>query len=134
LYSQRACFDFVTLQDISKVKFPEDYPFPESVKGRGRDFRYVPFCTLLSSFLIVFVRACWFIAVEIGVSTIPVSEVSNLPCPLLIAQLTIPVLLRGALQHWRELRPICLLQRSGHAQTGWGTPSGPGQVPCLKYI
>ncbi|KAL0949690.1 hypothetical protein HGRIS_009727 [Hohenbuehelia grisea] len=48
---------YFVLLDISSVKFPEDYPFPQSVLGRGRDF-----------------RACWFIALEIGVSTIPVSE------------------------------------------------------------
>ncbi|THV08679.1 PLP-dependent transferase [Dendrothele bispora CBS 962.96] len=48
---------YFVLLDISKVKFPEDYPFPKSVLGRGRDF-----------------RACWFIAIEIGVSSIPVSE------------------------------------------------------------
>jgi len=44
-------------QDISSVKFPQDYPFPKSIEGRGRDF-----------------KACWFIALEIGVSSIPVSE------------------------------------------------------------
>ncbi|KAF9075967.1 pyridoxal phosphate-dependent transferase [Rhodocollybia butyracea] len=48
---------YFILLDISKVKFPEDYPFPESVLGRGRDF-----------------KACWFIAIEVGVSSIPVSE------------------------------------------------------------
>ncbi|KAE9410343.1 PLP-dependent transferase [Gymnopus androsaceus JB14] len=48
---------YFILLDISKVKFPDDYPFPQSVLGRGRDF-----------------RACWFIALEIGVSSIPVSE------------------------------------------------------------
>jgi len=48
---------YFILLDISKVNFPDDYPFPESVLGRGRDF-----------------RACWFIALEIGVSSIPVSE------------------------------------------------------------
>ncbi|TFK29364.1 PLP-dependent transferase [Coprinopsis marcescibilis] len=48
---------YFVLLDISKVKFPEDYPFPVSVLGRGRDF-----------------RACWFIATEVGVSSIPVSE------------------------------------------------------------
>ncbi|KAF5333437.1 hypothetical protein D9611_002399 [Ephemerocybe angulata] len=48
---------YFVLLDISEVKFPEDYPFPKSVLGRGRDF-----------------RACWFIAVELGVSSIPVSE------------------------------------------------------------
>jgi len=48
---------YFVLLDISSVKFPEDYPFPKSVQGRGRDF-----------------KACWFIAMEIGVSSIPVSE------------------------------------------------------------
>ncbi|KAF8138605.1 pyridoxal phosphate-dependent transferase [Boletus edulis] len=48
---------YFVLVDISKLKFPEDYPFPESVQGRGKDF-----------------KACWFIAMEIGVSSIPVSE------------------------------------------------------------
>ncbi|RDB22855.1 putative aminotransferase C6B12.04c [Hypsizygus marmoreus] len=48
---------YFVLLDISDVNFPEDYPFPESVLGRGRDF-----------------KACWFIALEIGVSSIPVSE------------------------------------------------------------
>jgi len=48
---------YFVLLDISKVKIPDDYPFPESVLGRGRDF-----------------RVCWFIANEIGVSSIPVSE------------------------------------------------------------
>jgi kynurenine aminotransferase len=48
---------YFILLDISRVDFPEDYPFPPSVLGRGRDF-----------------RACWFIATEIGVSSIPVSE------------------------------------------------------------
>ncbi|KAJ3573354.1 hypothetical protein NP233_g2489 [Leucocoprinus birnbaumii] len=48
---------YFILLDISNLDFPEDYPFPESVLGRGRDF-----------------RACWFIAMEVGVSSIPVSE------------------------------------------------------------
>ncbi|KAF8076262.1 1-aminocyclopropane-1-carboxylate synthase 1 [Lyophyllum atratum] len=48
---------YFVLLDISNVDFPEDYPFPQSVQGRGRDF-----------------RACWFIALEVGVSSIPVSE------------------------------------------------------------
>ncbi|KAG2146705.1 PLP-dependent transferase [Suillus clintonianus] len=48
---------YFVLLDISRVNFPEDYPFPASVQGRGRDF-----------------KACWFIALEIGVSSIPVSE------------------------------------------------------------
>ncbi|KAJ3994101.1 pyridoxal phosphate-dependent transferase [Lentinula boryana] len=48
---------YFILLDISRVKFPDDYPFPGSVLGRGRDF-----------------KACWFIALEVGVSSIPVSE------------------------------------------------------------
>jgi kynurenine aminotransferase len=28
-------------QDSSSVKFPDDYPFPETVLGRGRDFRCI---------------------------------------------------------------------------------------------
>jgi kynurenine aminotransferase len=28
-------------QDISRVKFPEDYPFPLTIQGRGRDFKFV---------------------------------------------------------------------------------------------
>ncbi|KAF9247179.1 PLP-dependent transferase [Melanogaster broomeanus] len=31
---------YFVLVDISKIKFPEDYRFPESVQGRGRDFKY----------------------------------------------------------------------------------------------
>ncbi|KAF5387992.1 hypothetical protein D9615_000310 [Tricholomella constricta] len=52
---------YFVLLDISNVQFPDDYPFPQSVLGRGRDFRY-------------FKMACWFIALEVGVSSIPVSE------------------------------------------------------------
>ncbi|KAJ8595285.1 PLP-dependent transferase [Rhizopogon salebrosus TDB-379] len=48
---------YFVLLDISRVKFPEDYPFPLTILGRGRDF-----------------KACWFMALEIGVSSIPVSE------------------------------------------------------------
>ncbi|KAI0049651.1 PLP-dependent transferase [Auriscalpium vulgare] len=48
---------YFVLLDISNVAFPVDYPFPQSVEGRGRDF-----------------KACWFIALEVGVSSIPVSE------------------------------------------------------------
>ncbi|TCD67666.1 hypothetical protein EIP91_012032 [Steccherinum ochraceum] len=48
---------YFILLDVSNINWPEDYPFPESVKGRGRDF-----------------LACWYIALEFGVSSIPVSE------------------------------------------------------------
>lgn len=48
---------YFVLLDISSVTWPEDYPFPKSLDGRGKDF-----------------KACWFIALELGVSSIPVSE------------------------------------------------------------
>ncbi|KAI0729365.1 PLP-dependent transferase [Fomitopsis betulina] len=48
---------YFVLLDISSVHWPDNYPFPESLHGRGRDF-----------------KACWFIAMEAGVSAIPVSE------------------------------------------------------------
>jgi len=48
---------YFILLDISSVKWPEDYKFPSSLDGRGKDF-----------------KACWFIALELGVSSIPVSE------------------------------------------------------------
>jgi len=48
---------YFVLVDISKVDIPKDYPFPEMIKGRGRDF-----------------HAGWFLAQELKVSSIPVSE------------------------------------------------------------
>ncbi|KZV69864.1 PLP-dependent transferase [Peniophora sp. CONT] len=48
---------YFILMDISQLKIPDDYPFPDTVLGRGFDF-----------------KACWFIAMEVGVSSIPVSE------------------------------------------------------------
>ncbi|KAI0753781.1 PLP-dependent transferase [Fomes fomentarius] len=48
---------YFVLLNISRVRWPEDYPFPPTMEGRGRDF-----------------KAAWFIANEIGVSSIPVSE------------------------------------------------------------
>jgi len=48
---------YFILLDISDVEWPEDYPFPPTITGRGKDFKF-----------------CWFVAQEIGVSAIPVSE------------------------------------------------------------
>ncbi|KAF8623427.1 hypothetical protein AX15_006369 [Amanita polypyramis BW_CC] len=48
---------YFILLDVSKVKIPDDYPYPPTILDRGRDF-----------------KVAWFIATEIGVSTIPVSE------------------------------------------------------------
>ncbi|KAF8665547.1 hypothetical protein AX16_000008 [Volvariella volvacea WC 439] len=66
---------YFILLDISKVKYPEDYPFPASIHGRGRDFKQVTiiyFAHPLSPYYLF--RAAWFIAMEVGVSSIPVSE------------------------------------------------------------
>ncbi|EIW56993.1 PLP-dependent transferase [Trametes versicolor FP-101664 SS1] len=48
---------YFVLLNISRVRWPEYYTFPATLKGRGRDF-----------------KAAWFIANEVGVSSIPVSE------------------------------------------------------------
>lgn len=51
---------YFILADISKVDFPEDYPFPDYIKSRTRDFRFA-----------------WWLAHEFGVVTIPPSDVSE---------------------------------------------------------
>ncbi|KIJ37408.1 hypothetical protein M422DRAFT_33742 [Sphaerobolus stellatus SS14] len=48
---------YFVLLDIADIDIPEDYVFPSSLDGRGRDF-----------------KAAWFIAEQVGVSSIPVSE------------------------------------------------------------
>ncbi|KAF8592673.1 PLP-dependent transferase [Ramaria rubella] len=48
---------YFVLVDVSNLEMPDDYVFPASLDGRGRDF-----------------RACWFIAEQVGVSSIPTSE------------------------------------------------------------
>ncbi|KAI0739491.1 PLP-dependent transferase [Daedaleopsis nitida] len=48
---------YYILLDISRVRWPEDYPFPPHVESRGRCF-----------------KAAWFLANEIKVSCIPVSD------------------------------------------------------------
>ncbi|EJU06486.1 PLP-dependent transferase [Dacryopinax primogenitus] len=48
---------YFLLLDISDVEWPEDFPFPQTIQGRGKDFKF-----------------CWFVAQAIGVSAIPVSE------------------------------------------------------------
>ncbi|KAH7105460.1 PLP-dependent transferase [Auriculariales sp. MPI-PUGE-AT-0066] len=48
---------YFILLDISAFNLPEEYPYPETVQGRGRDFKFG-----------------WVMAQEIGVSAIPVSE------------------------------------------------------------
>lgn len=62
-------------QDISNLQWPEDYPFPKSVEGRGRDFKCVSRANVPVASYSRSIRACWFMAMEIGVSSIPVSEV-----------------------------------------------------------
>ncbi|KAF8493510.1 pyridoxal phosphate-dependent transferase [Gautieria morchelliformis] len=48
---------YFVLVDISDLQIPDDYVFPSSLDGRGLDF-----------------KACWFLAQEVGVSSIPNSE------------------------------------------------------------
>jgi kynurenine aminotransferase len=49
---------YFVLVDMSPIKMPEDYPTPDSCKGRGKDF-----------------KLCWWLAQEIKVASIPPSEV-----------------------------------------------------------
>ena len=62
------------IKNISKVRWPENYTFPTTIEGRGRDFKYVMSCGSSVILLTSMARASWFIANEIGVSSIPVSE------------------------------------------------------------
>ena len=48
---------YFVLVDMSKVKVPEDYPVPDTCKGRGSDF-----------------KKCWWLANELKVVAIPPSE------------------------------------------------------------
>lgn len=48
---------YFVLVDMSKIKVPEDFPIPDTCKGRGKDF-----------------QVCWWMAQEIGVVAIPPSE------------------------------------------------------------
>jgi hypothetical protein len=71
--------------DVSQLKVPEDYPFPDVVLGRGKDFKWVSKRPALrrcvDGQLIVIVgriscRICWWLAQEFKVVAIPPSEVS----------------------------------------------------------
>jgi kynurenine aminotransferase len=48
---------YFVLVNMSKVKVPSDYPFPDHVKDRPRDF-----------------KLCWFLIQEVGVAAIPPTE------------------------------------------------------------
>ncbi|KAF8454546.1 kynurenine aminotransferase [Terfezia claveryi] len=48
---------YFVLANLSKVHFPEDYPFPNHVSSRARDF-----------------KMCWWLIKEIGVAAIPPTE------------------------------------------------------------
>jgi len=48
---------YFVLVNMKKVKVPSDYPFPDHVKDRPRDF-----------------KLCWFLIQEVGVAAIPPTE------------------------------------------------------------
>lgn len=48
---------YFLLVDVTKIKLPENYEYPDSIKGRGKDF-----------------QKCWFMAQELKVVAIPPSE------------------------------------------------------------
>lgn len=45
------------LANLAKVRFPDDYPFPDYISSRARDF-----------------KMCWWMIKEIGVAAIPPTE------------------------------------------------------------
>ena len=68
---------------------------------------------------VLWTRACWFIAMEIGVSSIPVSEVRTLSFLAQVMAGSRPftlVLLRRTLVHWGELYSLFFLQRFRHLE------------------
>ena len=67
---------------------------------------------------------------EIGVSSIPVSEVRTDGLPICAHRLTTfeQVLLRRTYDSGGELHPLCILQRSGHVEGSWGAPAEPQEV------
>jgi kynurenine aminotransferase len=67
---------YLKWQDISSLRIPDDYPFPKVLEGRGKDFKSVTLAVQYSSLRSIIFRACWFMAYEVGVSAIPVSEAS----------------------------------------------------------
>lgn len=74
---------------------------------------------------------------EIGVSAIPVSEVSHFDflsiCIVFIIEI-LPVLLRGALSVWRELHPVRVLQGLGYVEESWREVAGNEEVAALEIL
>jgi len=92
---------YFVLVDMSPIKVPEDFPTPESCKGRGKDF-----------------QLCWWIAQELKVASIPPSEVSK--CGGGDRGISLmPVLLQGTRQHRRE---VCAIRLRTFL---WQRPEGP---------
>ena len=83
---------YFVLVDISPIKVPEDFPIPDSCKGRGKDFAF-----------------CWWLAQTVKVSGIPPSEVSRVVCSVEGWSLT-SVLHRGPRRAGREVCPLRLCE------------------------
>ena len=90
---------------------------------------------LLFVVLTRYARACWFIAMEIGVSSIPVSEVR---CP--VAQMDSAVhtcshlvLLRGTHFYRGELCSLRLLQGHRYPEARGRAAAEVKTVPCMTY-
>lgn len=84
---------YFLLVDMSKIKLPEDYHYPDTVLGRGLDF-----------------KKCWFMAQEIKVVGIPPSEVRLYRARDCKCRATnhraLPVLLQGARRDRRKVWPF----------------------------
>ena len=132
--------DAVGMQDISRVRWPEDYPFPPTVEGRGRDFKYV---SPSPSFIL---HSCSSSLVSSGRRG---SSRTRLACrrsrsaryvhvacvgggKLIRISTRIVVLLRGARWHRGELRAVRVLQGPRHAPRRGRAAAAPARVPRLR--
>ena len=129
------------------MRWPEDYPFPASVEGRARDFKCAAnLCSMPINTHLFISRAAWFIANEIGVSSIPVSEVRPSPNPPSRCTRSLcasrAVLLPGARRDRRELRALRVLQGPRHPPPRGRAAPAPARVhrlnagllgPCVRH-
>jgi hypothetical protein len=108
------------IQDVSKVKIPEDFKFSPLLDGRGRGYQCVVTMIIESLANKCTRRVSWWMAQEIGVSPIPLGDVCrssrSVPQPDRFA-----VLLCSACSYWRCICSFRFLQGRGYPETGGST-------------
>jgi hypothetical protein len=121
-------------KDSSSVKIPDDYPFPESVLGRGRDFRWVHVrymeyaVNVLDQGMLVHCNGdrCLCDPSKRGTHPqIPHLDMASSP------HLTL-VLLRAARISRGKLYSFLFLQRLRHLEGGWRAPAEPQKASGIE--